>query len=337
MKNLRKEIREGVFRQLYLLTGPEDYLRRQYRDLLRDALIPKASPGAEMNLHYYQGNEASAGALIDLAETMPFFGDRRLFILEDTELFKKGSDALSDYLSAPAPTACFMFVEKSADKRTKLYKLLKAKGLVAEFSTPDKQTLARWCGKLAAERGISFGEGALSLLLDYAGFDMNHLKNELDKLMAYAMDKGSIGEADVRSLCIRNPEDTVFQMIDSVADKNKERTMRLYEDLLKRREAPMKLLLLLARQYRILLGVIEKNGKGDRELAEALGIPVFSVKKYAALGAKLSRRSVTLGLAKCAAMDEAVKLGRIQDSFAFETLLLELMAPEEEEIIPEED
>ena len=336
MKNLRKELEEGRFHQLYLLTGPEDYLRRQYRDQLKEALIPPDSPGAEMNLHYFTGREAVTGQLIDLAETMPFFGERRLIILEDTELFKKGSEELVEYLSAPAPSACFMFVEKSADKRVKLYKLIREKGLIAEFDTPDERTLGLWCKKLAAEEGVKFGEGALSLLLTYAGPEMNHLKNELEKLIAYGSKKGSIEKEDIRELCIKNPEDTIFSMVDSIAGKNKMRTMELYTDLIKRRESPMKLLAMTARQYRILLGIKEKGSRPDRELASLLGIPPFFVRKYSALAAKLSEAALDNGLKECVLTEEAVKTGKIADQAGFETLLLTLLEEEKGEPVPAE-
>ena len=69
MKKLNEEIREGTLKQAYLLCGDEAYLRRQYRDKLRAALVPADDT---MNCSVYSGKDINASEVVDLAGTMPF-------------------------------------------------------------------------------------------------------------------------------------------------------------------------------------------------------------------------------------------------------------------------
>ena len=51
MKKLNEEIKTGQLKQVYLLCGEEAYLRSQYRDRLKKALLEDGDP---MNLHYFE-------------------------------------------------------------------------------------------------------------------------------------------------------------------------------------------------------------------------------------------------------------------------------------------
>lgn len=69
MQRINEDIKNGNFRQMYLLYGEEAYLRKQYRDRLKKAMI---SDDDTMNYSYLEGKDISIGAVIDLAETLPF-------------------------------------------------------------------------------------------------------------------------------------------------------------------------------------------------------------------------------------------------------------------------
>ena len=116
MQRINEDIKTGNFKQIYLLYGEERYLRRQYRDRLKSALCQE---GDTMNTHMYEGKDISVGEVIDLAETLPFFADRRVIFIENSGLFKAGGEKMAEYLSEPNPTTTFVFVESEIDKRSK--------------------------------------------------------------------------------------------------------------------------------------------------------------------------------------------------------------------------
>ena len=78
MQKLLQDIKNQNFSRVYLLSGEEDYLRKQYRDRLRQVL---SSPEDTMNTHYYEGKGIKAEEIIDLAKTLPFFSERRVILI----------------------------------------------------------------------------------------------------------------------------------------------------------------------------------------------------------------------------------------------------------------
>lgn len=97
MKTIDNDIKTGQFKQIYLLYGEEQYLIRQYRDKLKHAL---AADDDTMNFSAFSGSDINQKEIIDLAETLPFFADRRLILIEDSGLFKKSAEELADYMSS---------------------------------------------------------------------------------------------------------------------------------------------------------------------------------------------------------------------------------------------
>ena len=84
MKSLNEDIKTGNFKGAYLLFGEEAYLKKQYKERLRKAILPE---GDQMNYAYYEGRGINPAELIDLAETMPFFAERRLIVVENSGFF----------------------------------------------------------------------------------------------------------------------------------------------------------------------------------------------------------------------------------------------------------
>ena len=107
-----EDIKTGVFKQIYLLYGEEAYLKKQYKQKLTKAMI---SEDDTVNYTYYEGKGISTAEVIDLAETMPFFAERRLIVIENSGFFKNAAPELADYLKNLPETAYFLFVESEVD------------------------------------------------------------------------------------------------------------------------------------------------------------------------------------------------------------------------------
>ena len=119
MKTIDNDIKAGEFKKVYLLYGEERYLIRQYRDKLIKAMVKENDT---MNFSSFEGDGISQKEIIDLAETLPFFADRRVILIEDAGIFKKAGDELGEYLQTAPDTTHFIFVEESVDKRSRIYK-----------------------------------------------------------------------------------------------------------------------------------------------------------------------------------------------------------------------
>lgn len=140
MKVLAQDIKTGEFKPVYLICGEEAFLKKSYKNRMKDALVGDDT----MNFHYFEGKGLDLKEIISLADTMPFFGDRRLILIEDSGLFKSsGADALVEYLPQMPDTTCMLFVENEVDKRNRLYKKVKDLGYVAEDGAAGCQTVRR--------------------------------------------------------------------------------------------------------------------------------------------------------------------------------------------------
>ena len=141
MKQLNEDLKMGVFKPVYLLYGEEDYLKETYKERLRQAVL---APEDTMNLTVYQGKGVNIREVISQADTMPFFAERRLILLEDTGLFKGSAAELAEYLPKMPSETVMVFVEAEVDKRGKLYKAVKSCGRAVELGRQDEKTLTAW-------------------------------------------------------------------------------------------------------------------------------------------------------------------------------------------------
>lgn len=330
MQRINEDIKTGQLKQIYLLYGEEAYLRKQYRDRLRAALL---ADGDAMNAHYYEGKEINVGEIIDLAETMPFLAERRVLVIENSGLFKAGGEKLAEYLSAPAQTAYFVFVESEIDKRSKLFKAVQANGCVTEFGAQDETTLKRWIGGILKKEHKNISERTASHLLSKTGTDMENIRGELEKLICYCLDKDVVETEDVDAICTTRISNHIFDMVSAIAEKNEKRALELYYDLLALKEPPMRILFLIARQYNTLLQVKELKVKGfdNKVIGTKVGLPGFVAGKYAAQAAGFQTAQLRAAVAKCVEAEEAVKTGRMNDMMSVEVLILSVNAAVEKQ------
>ena len=153
MKSIDEDIKTGQFQNIYLLYGEEAYLKRQYKEKLLKAMVTE---GDTMNFSAYEGKDIVQGELIDLAETLPFFAERRVLLVEDSGFFKNSSEELAAYIPEVAESTCFIFVESEVDKRNKLYKQVKKSGRIVCFERQNDEILMRWVGGRLKKEGKAY-------------------------------------------------------------------------------------------------------------------------------------------------------------------------------------
>ncbi len=325
MKKLAEEIKTGQLKQVYILYGEEAYLRSQYKDKLKNALLDGGDP---MNLHYFEGKDVKPGEVIDLAETMPFLAQRRVILLENSGLFAKGGEELAAYLGEPSDTAFFVFIEPSVDKRSKLYKAATARGRAIEFKMQDEAVLKRWVLGFLKKENKNITERDLNLFLDKTGSDMENIRGELEKLLCYCLERDVVTAQDIEAVCTRQVTSQIFDMINAVAERRQKAAMELYYDLLTLKEPPMRILFLITRQFNMLLQVKELKNKGydANTIGEKVGLAGFIARKYVAQAAKFKEADLRRALSDCVETEEAVKTGRMNDVMSVELLIVKYSA-----------
>lgn len=324
MQRINQDIKQGNFKQVYLLYGEERYLRRQYANRLKDALCGQDDG---MNTHFYEGKDISVGEIIDLAETLPFLAPRRVFFIKNSGLFKSGGEKLAEYLSAPNETSYFVFTESEVDKRSKLYKTVQSKGYAAEFGLQDENSLMRWAAGILNREGKKITESTMQLFLSKTGTDMENIQMELEKLICYCMDRDVVTAQDVEAVCTSRISNHIFDMINAIADKQTQKALELYYDLLALKEPPMRILFLIARQCNLLLQTKELKARGydNKTIGSKIGVPPFIAGKYTAQAARFKTSVLRGAVRRCVEAEEAVKTGRMNDILSVELLILSVL------------
>ena len=325
MKTIDNDIKMGQLKNVYLLYGTEDYLKRQYRDKLKHPLV---EPDDTMNFSAYEGKDINPKELIDLSETLPFFKEKRMILVENSGFFKNSCDDLAEYMSQVPESTCFVFVEEEVDKRSKLFKAASRAGSAVEFETPKEDMLVRWILGRIQREGKKITQSVMQLFLSKTGSDMENIDKELEKLICYTLDKTEISAADVEAICTGQTENKIFEMIDAISAKNQKKALDLYYDLLALKEAPMRILFLIARQFQNLLLIKSMSAKGYPavSIAKTAGMPSFAVQKNLRQAGAFKINQLKEAIEDCGQAEEDVKTGRMADQLAVELLIVKYSA-----------
>ena len=319
MKVIAQDIKNHQFKPVYLLSGEETYLTRQFFERLAAAIAGDDS----MNVNRFQGKNPDIKEIISLADTMPFFAESRLILIENSGFFKRDSSELADYLPRMPESTHIIFREDEIDKRNRLFKKVKELGYFAEMKRQTEAELERWILTILKKEQINLTRNTMSYLLETIGTDMNVIRNELDKLIAYLGDKKVIEPADIDAICSRQISGQIFEMIDAMSVKNRQKAFRLYYDLIALKEPPMRILFLITRQYLQLYQVKEMQQKGlsGQALASAAGLSSYVVRKVSGRASRFRIEELKRCIEECALMEEQIKTGQIRDSIAVEVLI----------------
>lgn len=319
MQTLNQDIKERSFRPVYLLYGEETFLVNSYKNRLKEAVLGDDT----MNFSRYEGKGIDVSELIRQADTMPFFAEKRLILVEDSGFFKASSEELASYLPSMPDTTCIIFAESQVDKRNRLYKKVKELGYAAEMQRQDAAQLARWAGGILAREGRKITGRTMELFLSMTGEDMENIRMELEKLVCYTMGRDVITKEDVDAVGTVHVTSRVFDMVAAIVAGNTKKAMDLYEDLLTLKEPPMRILFLIARQFNQLLQIKELTaaGKDKGAIASALKVPPFAVGKLTAQARAFTRDQILSWVTLCVETEEAVKTGRLSDRLAVELLI----------------
>ena len=321
---LKSQIRGKTLERMVLLYGEERYLRLQYLSIIMKYFDARKG---DMNTDCYEGRNVNVGAVIDQAETLPFLAQDRVMIFQDTGLFKAGGDQLAEYLKNPCETTVFIFCESEVDERSRLYKILKEKGSVAQIDEQTRESLQGVIGSFLKKEGKRISLETANRILDKTGNNMAMLRSELEKLVTYCYDKEVIATEDVETICCQNIEDKIFELLDALAAKEAKKAMSLYYDLLALKEPPIKLLVLMEKQFNQLLQIrlLRDEGELKETIAGKVGINPYFIGRYMNQASMYTAGQLREIFERAVSTDEDIKTGRISVQLGVETLILSLL------------
>jgi DNA polymerase III subunit delta len=291
----------------------------------------------DFNLSVYDLEETPIEAALEDAETFPFMGEKRLVILQNpaflTSEKSKGKvehnlAKLEEYLSQPAPYSIVVFSApyEKLDERKKVTKELKRKATIVEAKKLSEQELISWVKERAASNGAIIENDAIELLLSLAGTNLFMLTSEIDKLALYAGENQPINKDIVDRLTARSLEQNIFSLVDKVVHRNVEAALRIYYDLLKQNEEPIKILAVITGQFRLIYQVKElaRKGYGQQQIAATLKIHPFRVKLAAGQAGAFSDEELTRIIKLLAEADYQMKTGGMKKEMLIEMILFQI-------------
>ena len=324
MKTLQEDLKTGNFKHCYLLYGEEPYLVQQYKTRLKNALSVE---GDTMNTSVFSGKDIRPESLIDLSETLPFFAERRVILVENSGFFKKSTEDLAAYMAELPETSYFIFVEEEVDKRGKMYKQVKKYGSVVEFKRQTDAVLMQWILGTLKKENKKITRSVMELFLSKTGNDMELITQELEKLLCYTMEKEVIEADDVEAICVNQISGKIFDMVDAIGRKEQKKALNLYYDLLMLKEPAMRILFLITRHFQILMQLREMAGGGFdyKSMASKVGVPEFAVRKYTGQARAFDSLRLEEIVRECVQTEENIKTGQMGDQLAVELLIISTM------------
>lgn len=326
MAIINEHIANGSFSHAYLITGTERYLIEQYRDKLVNALI---DPTDSINFMVFAGDKIKASDVTLFVSEMPFFSDRRVALVKGGGFFKNANKDIEAMLENIPETSYVIFVDNddNVDGRLKTYKLLTQVGTECFIKTPTEGTLKMWVGSLFQNAGVQVESRAVERLVSNVGFNMNHLANEVEKLISYGLEKGTITIEDVEKLSVNKVVDKIFDLMDAISFRNKQNAITLYNDMLLLGEKPMGVLAMIQRQYNLLLKckLAMKEGANAAKAASVLGCPAFVAGKLMNQCKQYEYNELIEKMNWCENAESDFKYGAMSDKLAVEMLILNLL------------
>lgn len=319
---------------IYLLYGNERFLIEEKRKTLI------GNQGNEIDVNVYDMTESPLEMALEDAETMPFLSDKRIVIIKNpyflTSEKKSASQTevehdlnrLERYLENPSPYATVIFEAPYAklDDRKKIVQLLKKNAQVIEANTLQEKEAYKWIHHQSRKLKIEMDENAVKHLYSLVGNDLRKIKNELEKLSLYVGEHGRVSAETVDLLASRTLEDNVFALVDHVVNKRMIEAFQTLRDLFEQKEEPIKIVALLARQFRIIAQVhsLRKKGYTTKQMAAYLKLHPFVIQKTLQQANRFSQTECHRMIENLAEADYCMKTGKYDKHLLLEIILTKI-------------
>ena len=320
MKVLNNDLKTSTFKGIYVLSGDDEFLKNSYKKRLKSAIIGED----QMNFAYFEGKGIDVDVVIEFANTLPFFSEYRCILIEESLWFKSGNEKFLNYISTKPDSTKIIFVEKDLDKRSKLYKKVKELGYIAELNHPTNDELMNWTGNIINKSGKKITFSNMNLFIARVGNDMERLKSELDKLLSFTLDKDIIEEEDIIAVTSISLTNRIFELVKSITNNKIQDALDIYEDLVALKEPPLKIMILITRQFNQLLQIKElaTAGFSEKDIISSMKLNPYVVKNLMRRARGFDMAMLLSYVKNAIELEEAIKQGNINDKLALEMLML---------------
>lgn len=329
---------------LYIFYGQDSFSLREEVGRLRASLGLNEDGAASITA--LDGSRTSPEEVLTACQTLPFLGEQRLVIVEgllgrfNPPARAAGGTRRQDSPSALArwqplveqvgnlpPGSSILLLDREVAAGNPLFVTLRPKAQsVREFRPLSARDVPGWISTRARAMKLEISPGAVRLLADLVGNDLWTLASELEKLATYTAGR-AITEADVRELVASVREASIFALIDAVIARRPSVSLKLLRQLLATGTEPLQLLVMLARQYRLVLLAKElmATGLSPSAVAQRLSITSeFQMKKVIEQAGGYTLPALEAAYRRLLDTDVAIKRGLHSGDLALELLVSDL-------------
>lgn len=312
----------------YVLYGEE---RSLIQDALDKIIHDEIDIPNEMNTVVYNAHEVTMQNILDDAQTIPFFADKKIIVVQNAN-FLSGSndteintDQLEAYLKNPMPSTVLVFIGyfPKLDSRKKIVKFMQKVCRIMAFERLDDYGKQRFINEACDKRNLKLNREAQSELSKRLSADISTINHELNKLSLYGK---NIKKEDVEALVTRPLEEDVFQLVNAVVKKDLKSSIHLWNDLCVLNKDAIFLTALLSSQFRFLyqVKILQKQGKSEREITQELKAHPYRVKMSLNSIGLLSGDELLSILNRLADLDQDMKTGKVDKKLGFEMFLIRM-------------
>ena len=321
---LDRSLREGL-RPLYLLLGPEIYLRRVAAQTITETALSRTML-REFNESAFSLLSDPVQSAVAAAEQLPMMSEMRVVRVRDfARLREADEDILIRYLNNPSPTTVMIFIADDLDKRKKSSKVLLETCTVVEFSPLKDAEAKAWAKSRLKELKVSADDQVFSELIRLVGTDVQTLANELEKLASAAAATDRITLDHVDELIGRSRELSNFELADHLMAGNRKKALETLHRLLEDGAEPVMLVGLIAGNFhRLALGKHLLARGGREEVFRNISLPPFKRDSYISTLQRSTAAKIARGIQLTAAADLAIKTSQATPRLQLEMLVCEL-------------
>jgi DNA polymerase III subunit delta len=318
LDDLRNQLRRREIAPVYVLFGPETYLRDIALNTICDLSFAEGEARDFNETVFSLNTDGNLSAALAAAEQLPMMANRRVIRITDVRISSTGTrDTLREddeavlvgYLKRPAESSVVIFVADEFDKRRKIAKLLTENASAAEFSELKDTELEKWARDKIRDAGSEIDERALRLLVSLVGPDVRRLTIEIQKLSTAALPDKIISSELIESLVANSREISNFDLTDNLFGGRKTEALRILKKILDDGSEPLALLGLISYNVRRLLMAKAAMLQGvDRgEVARIAKLRYSDQEPFLAAARRIDSKKLERAITRLADTDLAIK------------------------------
>lgn len=306
---------------LYLLYGTESLLIKEFINNI------KIENNID-NIITYNMLENTLEEVINEANYIDMFNDKKIIVVNNSNFFTTeltiNTDILENYLENINVDTILIFVvnKEKLDVRKKIVKKFKDKNLIKEFNRLSSTNLLDKINDIFKEDDYSIDIKSINELINRCSEDYYLISNEIKKLKLYKIDNKKISFEDICEAVSKPLEDDIFKLIDSVSKKDSVKIMKLYKDIIDSGEDPIKILVLLANQFRLMYQVYNLNNFTESKIANILQVHPYRVKLAREKNLNFRKENLEKILKELSLLDYNIKSGKIDKYAGLELFLM---------------